>query len=565
MEKSAYDRYLAEQGGDAYAKYLAEQRKSAPPEQPPMSRMGRIQGAAETLMDASTLGVSGLAGDLATSVLPWEPSFKELRAARKERRASVPLKARIPLEMGGALATPLPGAGLLKLGKSGLSLGGSLIKQAPQTAKLSTRAGRAALDAALQGGVYGAAGNLNELTPEGVGSAVKMGALSAGVGGGLGALLGSGTEIAVRAARRFKNLGRLDKKAFAIADDMEKLDKANYGTAAGEANSTGPIRDVLQYDPIVAPISKDVRWDASYQGKQMSDAEALMASYRRLSGQQRRAQSALDAAKAGVVGYDPKLSEGTIENLARAKANLLNAAETPSTVVVPGRARSVAARQTAQSPAPSVRDALDAFRTRLGKVVTRKEGTVMQQKAREGLDRHITENVVSPSLTGAPAPGRFIERPSKTVPIDAGIPSLRKAIDTHRVKAGELDALTRGADIGLAVGRNKSIPGGKLRTQSREAYLRAIPKMTDAEAEAALAGIMGRFPEQVSLTSSPLGAFGLVTSAVRAPLTMARTMPIIRALEAKLGRGNMGQGAGDLARGTSTRLLSSIFANKDIP
>lgn len=42
---------------------------------------------------------------------------------------------------------------------------------------------------------------------------------------------------------------------------------------------------------------------------------------------------------------------------------------------------------TAQSPNPSLRDAIDAFRTRFGKAVTRREGTVMQQTAREGLER----------------------------------------------------------------------------------------------------------------------------------------------------------------------------------
>lgn len=53
----------------------------------------------------------------------------------------------------------------------------------------------------------------------------------------------------------------------------------------------------------------------------------------------------------------------------------------------PQRATGMAAVETAQSPAPTVREAIDAFRTRLGQSVTRKEGTVAQQTAREALER----------------------------------------------------------------------------------------------------------------------------------------------------------------------------------
>lgn len=56
------------------------------------------------------------------------------------------------------------------------------------------------------------------------------------------------------------------------------------------------------------------------------------------------------------------------------------------TVLGPRRATGMAAVETAQSPAPTVRDAIEAFRTRLGQSVTRKEGTVMQQTARQGLE-----------------------------------------------------------------------------------------------------------------------------------------------------------------------------------
>ena len=56
-------------------------------------------------------------------------------------------------------------------------------------------------------------------------------------------------------------------------------------------------------------------------------------------------------------------------------------------VLGPAAPTGFAAVGTAQSPAPTVREAIDAFRTRLGQTVTRREGTVAQQVAREGLER----------------------------------------------------------------------------------------------------------------------------------------------------------------------------------
>lgn len=46
---------------------------------------------------------------------------------------------------------------------------------------------------------------------------------------------------------------------------------------------------------------------------------------------------------------------------------------------------------TAQSPNPSLREAIDAFRTRFGQAVVRKEGTVAQQMAKEQLSRRAGE------------------------------------------------------------------------------------------------------------------------------------------------------------------------------
>lgn len=456
-EATQYEAYLRETG-----QWKDQAPAQSPAARPEMSRIGQIQGAAESAMDAASLGLSGLAGDFIASL--GAPTFKELRAERRARRESVPSSVRVPLELAGAVATPVPGAGLLNLGK-GYSLGGALIKQAPQTAKLGVRTARAAGDAALQSGIAGTAYGLDDLSGEGLMDAAGTGLLSAFMGAGIAGGLGSGTEMAVRGAKRIKGMKRLDKAAFAISDDIKRLDKKNYPLAEQTMVSTPQMRGILNKDEVVAPRVRDIRHEAAYQSRSMNDPKALMAAYRRLSSEQRRAQATLERAKAGDVQYDAKLSEGTIENIKKAKERLLAVSN----------------------------------------------------------------------------------------------PAFRRAVNVHRVKSGELDAMLEGADIGIAAARNKSVRGGKMLTESREAYLRKIPKMTTNEAELALAGILGRFPEQASLTSSPLGLFGLVTSAVRAPLTTYRTMPIIRALEEKLGRGSMGQKAGDLIRGTSARYLGGLL------
>lgn len=449
--------------GDPLERLKATKATQSPPARPEVSRIGQLQGGAEAAMDAATWSTTGVLADFLSSLSP-NKTFKELRAERNARKASVPSSVRVPIELAASMAAPVPSAGLLSLGK-GYSLGGALIKQAPQTAPLLTRTARAAGDAALQSGVAGFANSLDDLSGEGLRDAAKTGLLSAFMGAGITGGLGSGTEMAVRGVKRIKAIKRLDKAAFSIADDIKRLDAKNYPLAEQTMVPTPQMRGVLNKDEVVAPLVTDIRNEATYQSRPMNDPKALMAAYRRLSSQERRAQAALKRGQSGDVGYDPKLSEGTIENIGKAKERLLAVSN----------------------------------------------------------------------------------------------PAFRRAVQVHRVKSGELDALLEGADVGLAAARNKSVKGGKMLTESREAYLRKIPKMTRNEAELALAGILGRFPEQASLTSSPLGLFGLVTSAVRAPLTTYRTMPIIRALEERLGRGSMGQKAGDLVRGTGARYLGGLL------
>lgn len=515
----------------------------------PQSVGDAIGAGAQTFSDAATLGLSGLADDAATALLTRN-KFKDLRGARKASKEQFREENPVigtGLELAGSLATPLPSGGL--------------IKGAARGAGIAAKAGRAALDAGLQSGIAGTVGNLDELSGEGVGNAIGKGAQSAALGAAVGGPLGAAAGMFARGASRVKNLRSLDKKAFEIDDAIRAADKANYGAARGEAVSTPPIKHILENDPVLAPIAKDIRSLAAYKGKPVNDAEVAMQAYTRLSADERAAQRVIDRAE----DYRPELA-GEVERIGTAKQKLLAAIESPSEVVTMGRAKTIGPPQVAESSPPlSIRDALDRFKSDRAEGMWKRADvrgsqpgeTVMQSKGREALYRRSAE-ARAPQTSGAPSESRMVTRESETIPLDAGIPSLRNAIDAKRVAEGERGAFERGADVGHGIGLGKSIKGKKLLTDSREAVLRDIDKMTAGEAEGMLAGIMGRIPESAHITNSPLGLFGTLSSAVRLPMQIYRTGPIIKKLEERLGRGALGDAEAMFTRGTAAREIGAM-------
>ncbi len=141
--------------------------------------------------------------------------------------------------------------------------------------------------------------------------------------------------------------------------------------------------------------------------------------------------------------------------------------------------------------------------------------------------------------------------------MDKQVPGYRKAVTEHATGEGEIAAFERGADIAQSVGRANPAKAkkGRLTRESEAAFLRDVPKLTQKEAELALAGVYGRVPEAARISNSLIGAFGIPASMARLPLQMYRTGPIIRALEKRAGKSFADEATGDVVRGSLARFL----------
>lgn len=401
-----------------------------------------IQGAAQTFGDAATFG----GADLVTDALA-PGSFAENRAATRANKAGFreahPVLAPA-LEVGGALATPIPGGTLLK----GVKGAGALAK-----------IGRGAADAAIQSGVSGTVNNLTDATPEGVLDAIKQGGKSALIGAGVAGTVGAVGGVAARAVDRLKRSGSVPKRLFELKDVLASKDKVNYGKAEAEGAAAAPLVRPNALDaPDIKPYADEVRTSREFQGA--DEPTVIRETYKRL-GQPQRA-----AIKQTESGDFKPLAQASKEELRLAKADLMTDAE-------------------------------------------------------------------------------------------KAMPSFPAANAEHAKGAGEIRALRKGAGVAAVVGGAKPISEVNLDVKSAEAYTRAIPKLTPAEAEEALRGILGSVRGMVGFSRNPIGLFGIARSAVGVPLAIHRLGPIVRQLEKQAGRGQSGESFADFVRGATARTVGA--------
>lgn len=94
----------------------------------------------------------------------------------------------------------------------------------------------------------------------------------------------------------------------------------------------------------------------------------------------------------------------------------------------------------------------------------------------------------------------------------AAMPSFPGAVAAHAKAAGEIDALTQGADAANRAIRDASVSGSKLSKNSVAAYLQQAKGYTPEQAQAAAEGILGRLAGKVDLTVNPFKGFGIPKS-----------------------------------------------------
>lgn len=189
--------------------------------------------------------------------------------------------------------------------------------------------------------------------------------------------------------------------------------------------------------------------------------------------------------------------------------------------------------------------------------------TAQQRRARESMEYGEAEEEAATLRSEAPPERREVTRESREVVVGPGIPSLKAAIDTKRTLERERRAWERASDMARGIGGGRVLKGDKHLAQGQAKYLDEIPKMTRREMELALAAFHGRTREAVRLSNNPIGAFGVVSSTARLPLTSLRTGNAVRQLEERLGLGKRGQRTADATRSVLARMLGMGFTPEE--
>jgi len=402
-------------------------------------------------------------------------------------------------------------------------------EETPDVVRKAMRVGGAGLATAAlpgspvaQGALYGGLSGLLQANPD---AGVSDRLVGAGVGTAAGALGGKAAQLGGTLLQSVlgKTLGKQAVNANAV---QRAKDALAYGQAEAEGaavGSTPAIRAVLN-KPGIKEYADVVRQSETF--KNANDATVLREAYKLMSEQSVKRGQVLAAGdfKAGT-----SLAKSDLDLL---KTQMREATQEPGQVVIPGRVMVAPAPSTAQSPPPSLRDALEAFKTRSALAATRPEGTVMQQTARQALERHGAENIVSPALRGAPSPMQAMMVEPQVVNIPAGMPSFPAAVAQHAQAKAEQKAWEMGADAAKRQMLQTSLAAKNQGKKSIEGVLESLKGLPLNEAQAFLQGVLGRAREAPVGSVNPLKGFGIGPSAVR----LNRLQPLIDAARQQAGQ-----------------------------
>lgn len=287
--------------------------------------------------------------------------------------------------------------------------------------------------------------------------------------------------------------------------------KALYD-AAIQGGSREPTQAVQKFlaEPDIAALVGELQQSRPLQGVAAHDPRMLDAIYKTLSDRAAQLQKGLDA----VSPNRPNIGRFRLQDTKAAQQKLLDALEQrgtktvevqPPVPAVPEQV--VPSPTTAQSPAPDLRDAINNFWTRQAVAAQRGEGTVEQQMARQALERHGMENVVSPSLSGAPGPRVIPGTPAQPaataqVPVPPAMAGYRDAVTDFAQRSADITGVKRGYDA-LRTAIHPTLPrGANLTRITPEALAEDAASMSPSVRSAVGEGVLGG--TKMALKQAPL-------------------------------------------------------------
>lgn len=301
-----------------------------------------------------------------------------------------------------------------------------------------------------------------------------------GVGAGIGALVGRYADKAVTGIRSTlaKNPAT---EVLRMKAERALSAKTMYDLALkhGEGKEATQAIQKFVSEPDIAEIVTELQSTNAFKNVSATAPKMLDAIYKTLSDQGATAKKGLDALTPNKVN----IGRFKLSNIKSTQERLLNAMEAPGSKTV---TTEIPAMTTAQSPAPSVRDAIDAFQRRLGLSVTRKEGTTAQQMARQSLERHGAEASI-PAIRGASVPSSITE----TVTTPAVMPTYRAAVEDFGKRSAELTGMQKGYEAVLTKLSNNLPSFKNLDRKTPEAFAEWVKTATPGERAAAIKGLLG--------------------------------------------------------------------------
>lgn len=226
----------------------------------------------------------------------------------------------------------------------------------------------------------------------------------------------------------------------------------------------------------------------------------------------------------------PNTGRYEVSNIRAAQQRLLDLMERPGALDIPAQVEVIPSPDVAQSPPPSVREALEAHRTRLGQAATRREGTVMQQAARQALERRAAESAVPAPLPFAEPGMRVVEvAPASQELLPPVMPTMRQAVEDFATRSRGIEGVERGFDAMRTVSSPGGVSAKNLTKKGPTALLEWLKTQDPSLANDASEGALGYIRERVG--AEGLGGMVNIFSKTPGRNALLRGGNLLRAIE----------------------------------